>query len=173
MGTVYAFVTVLPGMPGDGKSTGTMTTGDTVLKKHDRDDAFRVLIVDDEKHFCFSASLALRQSGLDVKAAANGQEALEILVASREAGKNYDMVITDIVMPVMDGIELIDNMKKQNLEIPTLVITGFLDTEYREALQVRGVTNTLEKPFMPDLLIDMVKNIIHSKSDFNCSSLTA
>jgi YesN/AraC family two-component response regulator len=83
------------------------------------------------------------------------------------------MVITDIVMPVMDGIELIDSMKRQKLDIPTLVITGFLDTEYREALHVRGVTNTLEKPFMPNLLIDMVKNIISSKGDRDCSSLTA
>lgn len=143
------------------------------MKDKKKVDAFRVLIVDDEKHFCFSASLALRQSGLEVKAAGNGREALDILVASRDAGEDYDMVITDIVMPVMDGIELIDNMKEQNLKIPTLVITGFLDTEYREALQVRGVTNTLEKPFMPDLLIDMVKNIISSKSRRNCNSLTA
>lgn len=143
------------------------------MKKSIIDDALRVLIVDDEKHFCFSASLALRQSGLEVKAAGNGQEALDILTASRDAGKGYDMVITDIVMPVMDGIELIDNMKKHNLKIPTLVITGFLDTEYREALQVRGVTNTLEKPFMPDLLIDMVKNIIGRKDGGKCGSLKA
>ncbi len=125
----------------------------------------RVLLVDDESHFCFAASLALKQSGLDVSSASNGKEALEMLIASRDEENDFDMVITDIVMPVMDGIELIDSMKKQEFHIPTLVITGFLDIEYREALQIRGVNNTLEKPFLPRQLIETVEGIIKHKAN--------
>jgi len=141
------------------------------LKKFEQGNRSRVLLVDDESHFCFAASLALKKSGLDVTSVSNGKEALEMLVASRDEENGFDMVITDIMMPVMDGIELIDSMKKQELNIPTLVITGFLDIEYREALQIRGVNNTLEKPFLPRQLIETVKGIIRSKGEHASQSL--
>lgn len=136
--------------------------GDAALENLDTGRRYRVLLVDDESHFCFAAGLALRQSGMDVYSAGNGREALEMLIASREKQNPFDMIITDIVMPVMDGIELIDNMKRQDLNIPTLVITGFLDIEYREALQVRGINHTLEKPFLPRQLIEAVEGIIRN-----------
>ena len=123
---------------------------------------YRVLLVDDESHFCFAAGLALRQSGMDVYSAGNGVEALEMIIASKKKQKSFDMIITDIVMPVMDGIELIDNLKRQDLNIPTLVITGFLDIEYREALQIRGINHTLEKPFLPRQLIEAVQGIVRN-----------
>ena len=143
------------------------------MRNNNQRDECRVLIVDDEKHFCFSASLALKRAGLYVRTAANGRDALDVLVESRKSGEDFDMVITDIVMPVMDGIELIDKMKQENLDIPILVITGFLDTEYREALHVQGVSHTLEKPFMPDLLIERVKSILKNEGRGSTGRLTA
>lgn len=136
--------------------------GNAALENLDTGRRYRVLLVDDESHFCFAAGLALRQSGMDVYSAGNGQEALEMLISSREGQNPFDMIITDIVMPVMDGIELIDNMKRQDLNIPTLVITGFLDIEYREALQIRGINRTLEKPFLPRQLIEAVEGVIRN-----------
>jgi CheY-like chemotaxis protein len=125
----------------------------------------RILLVDDEEHFRFSARLALGRSGWEVDTAADGREAIEMLLKSEEEDKNYHLVITDIVMPVMDGIELVDQMKEHHIDLPILMITGFLDSEYREALQARGISHTLEKPFMPDLLKEMVRHIIFSDGD--------
>jgi len=136
--------------------------GNAALENLDTGRRYRVLLVDDESHFCFAAGLALRQSGMDVFSAGNGLEALEMIIASMEEKRPFDMIITDIVMPVMDGIELIDNLKRQDLNIPTLVITGFLDIEYREALQIRGINHTLEKPFLPRQLIEAVKGVIRN-----------
>jgi CheY-like chemotaxis protein len=138
------------------------------LTNTDLDTRCRILLVDDEEHFRFSATLALKSMGWLVDSAANGLEALEMLLKSRDAGEEYHLVITDILMPGMDGIELLDKMKENGLVVPTLVITGFLDSEYREALQARQISNTLEKPFMPDLLKDVIKGIFFNESDCNC-----
>jgi CheY-like chemotaxis protein len=121
---------------------------------------FRLLIADDAEAFLFSSSLALRASGYHVDTATDGISALERAAAAEEKGEPYDLIISDIVMPGYDGIELIDALLDKGIDIPVMVITGFLDSDYREALQTRGYPDALEKPFSPEELLSNVRRIL-------------
>lgn len=81
----------------------------------------RILIVDDEQHIQDMLSRNFRFEGYDVKTAGNGEEALEILRNHR-----IEVVISDIRMPVMDGIELLKRIHKDYQMVQVIIITGYV-----------------------------------------------
>jgi FixJ family two-component response regulator len=91
-------------------------------------------------------------------------------LTSPEAGEAFHIVITDIAMPGVDGIELIDSMKERNIHLPSMVISGFLDAGYREVLETRGISHILEKPFTPRLLIEITKDILRNEGISDCDN---
>lgn len=80
-----------------------------------------ILIVDDEQHIQDMLSRNFRFEGYDVKTAGNGEEALEILRNHR-----IEVVISDIRMPVMDGIELLKRIHKDYQMVQVIIITGYV-----------------------------------------------
>ncbi|MBF0329221.1 MAG: NAD(P)H-dependent oxidoreductase subunit E [Nitrospirae bacterium] len=117
-----------------------------------------ILVVDDEKIVLKSCEKVLAPEGYKVSTVASGREALDLLDKNR-----YDLIITDIKMPEMDGIEFIRQARKKNTDINIIVITGYPSQEsIREALSLR-IVDYLPKPFSPTILLDVVTRAMEMK----------
>lgn len=116
----------------------------------------RILFVDDESGFRFAAAVALRRGGYRVEEAADGTEALAKILSSRDAGDPFDLVVTDIRMPAMSGIELIDALVERGVRTAVCAITCFGDRSLLAELAGKGCTEHLEKPFDPEKLVAWV-----------------
>ncbi|OPX41420.1 MAG: two-component system response regulator [Desulfobacteraceae bacterium 4484_190.3] len=101
----------------------------------------RILIVDDEKDFVEMLSLRLKEMGEKVESAYSGQEALEVL-----AEKNIDVIILDIKMPGMDGIEVLKVVKKRFPLVEVILLTGHGTTETAVEGMKLGALDYLMKP---------------------------
>ena len=116
--------------------------------------AERILVVDDEDIIRESLSFILRKEKYEVEEAANGKIALEMLKES-----SYDLVITDLEMPVMKGIELLDELRKVNLQTNTIVITAYGSMETAIAALRSGASDYILKPVEFDELLIKVKKL--------------
>ncbi len=114
-----------------------------------------ILIVDDEKNYLTILTAILEEEGFEVLTALSGQEALEIQKTS-----DVDLVLTDMKMPVMDGIELLEHIKAIDPELPVVMMTahGTVDKAV-EAMQ-KGAYSYILKPFDNQRLIIYVKKAI-------------
>ena len=104
----------------------------------------RVLIADDEASMRMLVARAIAMDGHDTVTAEDGAEALEIL--SREAGK-FDLLLTDIQMPVMDGIALALSAARDYPDLTILLMTGFADQRGRTHGLNAIVHDVITKPF--------------------------
>jgi len=115
---------------------------------------YRILVVDDEEFMLYSLSKLLGLMGFETVTAGNGSAALNVLDSD-----SIDLVITDVNMPGMSGIELLKKIKQKNHEMPVIIITGF-GIEKAQAMAKDGKADGfLPKPFrMNDIrnLIDRV-----------------
>ena len=108
-----------------------------------------VLIVDDDSFMRSFVSLASQQLGYEVFAACNGAEALEML--EKNPGR-IGLVLTDVNMPVMDGLELVRALNSQSPVLPLAVMSGNFSPKVLAALEAEGVTRLMAKPFGLDQL---------------------
>lgn len=102
----------------------------------------RILAVDDEPHMRRLLEISLRQAGYQPIVAENGQEALRIL-----RDNNVDLVVSDLHMPVMDGLKLLETMRLDNIEIPVIIVTA--QGEIASAVQAMklGASDYILRPF--------------------------
>jgi two-component system NtrC family response regulator len=114
-----------------------------------------ILVVDDEKNYLLVLSAVLEEEGYEVLTTVSGLEALEIHKSS-----DLDLVLTDMKMPGMDGIELLDQIKAMDPELPVVMMTahGTVDKAV-EAMQ-KGAYSYILKPFDNERLILYVKKAI-------------
>ncbi|MGD8763612.1 MAG: response regulator, partial [Desulfobacteraceae bacterium] len=114
-----------------------------------------ILIVDDEKNYLTILTAILEEEGFEVLTALSGQEALDIRKTS-----DVDLVLTDMKMPVMDGIELLEHIKAIDPDLPVVMMTahGTVDKAV-EAMQ-KGAYSYILKPFDNERLIIYVKKAI-------------
>jgi CheY-like chemotaxis protein len=124
------------------------------------DAILRILLVDDEADFRYSASVALRQAGYEVVEAADGEEALERIQEFRRDGKGFDLLLTDLRMPFRCGLELLEGMKELRVDIPVIAMTGYCDDALRAELMRKGCIEFLEKPFEPSDLVKRVHRML-------------
>jgi NADH:ubiquinone oxidoreductase subunit E/ActR/RegA family two-component response regulator len=117
-----------------------------------------ILIVDDESIVLMSCKRILSPEGYEVDTATSAKDALSLL------DKNfYDLIITDIKMPEMDGIEFMKQVRAKNPDINIVVITGYPSQEsIKEALSLR-IIDYLPKPFSPNHLLEVAKNALQLK----------
>jgi DNA-binding NtrC family response regulator len=115
----------------------------------------KVLVVDDDGEMRLALDLTLRKAGYQCTSARDGQEALDLLRVDR-----FDLVITDLRMPRVDGIELLERMTAAAPRAPALVITahGTIDTAV-ESMK-KGAVDFLQKPFGPEVLLAKVKKAL-------------
>lgn len=116
-----------------------------------------ILVADDEYNARMGVSFTLRQwgDGCEVNVAENGLQALQYL---RE--RRYDLLITDIRMPLMNGIELLEALRKENIGVPTILLTGFAEFEYAQQGIRLGAVDYLLKPIQQEPLIQAVERAL-------------
>lgn len=118
-------------------------------------DNVSILVVDDEQIVIKSCERVLKSEGYTINTAANGQEAINILQK-----KDYDLVITDLKMPEVDGIDLIKWLKSSKPQTGIVVITGYPSQEtIKDALDL-GIVDYLPKPFTPAILTDVTSKAV-------------
>ena len=119
----------------------------------------RVLVVDDELNITELVSLGLRYEGFDVGAAGGGREALR---AIREF--KPELVILDVTMPDIDGLEVVRRMRAEGLWVPVIFLTARDATEDKIAGLTVGGDDYLAKPFSLDELIARVRAMVRRNS---------
>ncbi|MDH3740587.1 MAG: response regulator [Hyphomicrobiales bacterium] len=115
-----------------------------------------VLIAEDDPNFGPQLADMISQGGYACKLAADGQEALDCM-----SSDNIDILILDLKLPVIDGIEVYTQLKGSDRTVPTIIITG-QDDEHADTLQAIKdvkVTGILNKPFDPAILLDQLKKL--------------
>ena len=122
----------------------------------------RILLVDDEASFRFSASVALRKVGYEVIEAQDGEEALVRIQELRRTGGRIDLLLTDLRMPFLCGLELLEGMRQLGIDIPVIAMTGYCDNSLRADLKKKGGIEFMEKPFEPDDLVNRVRRMMES-----------
>ena len=114
-----------------------------------------ILLVEDEDMVRAVAERALTRNGYTVVTAANGEEGLEIL----EERQDFDMIVSDVVMPVMDGPAMVKEARKALPEIPVLFMSGYAEEQLRKSIDVANVA-FLPKPFSVQQLSQAVRDTL-------------
>ncbi len=116
-----------------------------------------ILVVDDEPNYLIILAEILRDEGFEVFTAQNGEKALEIARTT-----DLDLVLTDMQMPVMGGMELLRQVKTINRNLPVIMLTAYGEVEKAVAAMREGAFNYLTKPFKNDELIaNITKAVEH------------
>jgi two-component system, NtrC family, response regulator len=114
-----------------------------------------ILIVDDERNYPLILSAVLQEEGFETLTANSGQEALNILSES-----DVDLVLTDMKMPSMDGIELLERIKDKEPELPVIMMTAHGTVEKAVEAMQKGAYNYILKPFDNERLVIYVNKAI-------------
>ncbi len=114
----------------------------------------KILLAEDDRNLSRSIDILLTLDGHDVISVYNGEEALNKLCQQR-----YDLLITDIVMPQLSGVDLIDKIRKLNPGIPIMVVSGKLNDPLINQLESAGVQFILPKPINPSRFRKMVEKV--------------
>lgn len=120
-----------------------------------------ILVVDDESSIRSAAQAVLKSNGYEVFCAADGTEALAIFATN--AAKTA-AVITDLMMPYMDGVSLIRALRKMQPSLPIAASTGIGDKAQFAELKSVGVSTLLQKPYGADTLLRVIHDLIHPNS---------
>jgi len=123
----------------------------------------RVLVVDDEENIRKLVRMSLTKAGYDVEEAENGEEA-EKIIRAKDNPLMLDVILCDIRMPKVNGIEAIAFFQKQFPSVPIVVITGFPDTEMAVNLLKQGVMDYVAKPIDSDKLLDVVSKAMAKRT---------
>ena len=117
----------------------------------------KALVVDDEIHIVQVVAIKLRNNGFDVTTAENGAVALDIAKQEKP-----DIIVTDFQMPVMTGLELVENLRKdpetENIPVIMLTARGFaIEEDKRNELKISAC---LSKPFSPREVLQTIEDMI-------------
>lgn len=114
-----------------------------------------ILIVDDEKNYTLILSAILEEEGFETLTANSGNDAVNIL-----ENADIDLVITDMKMPGMDGIELLESIKEKDPDLPVIMMTAYGTVEKAVEAMQKGAYNYILKPFENENLIIYVNKAI-------------
>jgi len=116
-----------------------------------------ILAVDDSASMRQMVSFTLKGAGYDVKEACDGSEALNIAKTQK-----FDLVLSDVNMPVMDGIQFVTELRKlgEYKFVPVLMLTTESSGDTKMAGKKAGATGWIVKPFNPDQLLNTIKKVL-------------
>jgi len=126
----------------------------------------KIMVVDDEEDVRETLRLQLEAENYNVIEAGDGEEAIKLL-RSEDNLMNCGLILCDIRMPKVNGIEYIDYLKEQAPGIPVVVITGYPDTELAVGLMNKGVKDYLVKPVESEKLMKVVNKLVAEGKDFD------
>lgn len=118
----------------------------------------QILVVDDSESIREVVTFSLEKAGHKVNSAENGREAIKFL----EWNSGIDLIITDLHMPVMDGIEFIKKVRKMEeySYIPILFLTTESQLQRKNEAREAGASGWLVKPFVPEHLLTAISKLV-------------
>lgn len=111
----------------------------------------RILVIDDEEIVRVCCKRALVDEGYEVDVTSSGKEGLALFNRQK-----YDLVLVDLKMPHMEGMEVLANIKRGAPDQKVIIVTGYMPLEPAEEPPFFGAAYYLEKPFAPDVLMNMI-----------------
>ncbi len=126
----------------------------------------KILVIDDEEDVREVLRIHLESAKYNVIEAENGEEAVKLM----KSGSNLlqvGLILCDIRMPKVNGIEAIDYLKENAPSIPIIVITGYPDSDLAVSLLKKGVKDYLVKPVEKEKLLGKVKEVLSGEQEFN------
>ncbi len=122
-----------------------------------KDDQTHILVAEDEEHLLGTMAFILKMEGFSVSTAVNGREAMEIILTAKESTNPVKLLISDVGMPIMGGLELMDELKKTDLGLPTLILSGYQDEKTKDEFLRRGCIEYFIKPFETNNLLGCIR----------------
>ncbi len=119
----------------------------------------KIMIVDDEKDVREAIKLQLEGKPFQILEAENGEEAIRVINEGDHL-VNVGLILCDIRMPKVNGVECIDYLKKEAPGIPIVVITAFPDAELANSLLKKGIAEYLVKPVNREKLVNTVDKLV-------------
>ena len=152
-----------------GKGTTFTVTLDLPIADQQRADmkfdAMDVLLVDDDEVLLQTGTDTLESLGFSVEQAESGLEALGMIKHREGTGKNYDIVIVDLKMPDIDGIETIRRIRSEvKTKIPVLLISAYSWSDVESEAKEAGVSGFLTKPLFRSTLYDKISEILGTET---------
>ena len=126
----------------------------------------KILIIDDEEDVREVLRIHLESANYNVIEAENGEEGIALM----KSGANLlqvGLIICDIRMPKVNGVEAIDFLKENAPSIPIMVVTGYPDSELAVSLLKKGVKDYLVKPVEKEKLLAKVKDALSAEQEFD------
>lgn len=118
----------------------------------------RILAVDDQRYFRELIESLLEDAGYEVQTASSGEDALHVLEL-----EDFDIILTDLVMPGIDGSELIGKIKERRPHQDVVMVTGVVDVKIAVDAMKQGAVDYILKPFDRDALIDSIEKILKQR----------
>jgi len=117
----------------------------------------KIIFVEDDTDVRRSITLMLRSRGFSVEAYRSGFELL-----SNRIVPNADCLLIDYIMPRIDGLDLLRQLRTKGLLAPALLITGFVSTTLNKRAQTAGYADVIEKPPPERLLVEKIQNLLRT-----------
>ena len=115
----------------------------------------RVLVIDDEPSFVEMLDSIFRESGYDVHAFSDPREAVKYVI-----NNEVDVVFTDVMMPDMNGVEVLDAVRKIDAEVPVIFVTGGCSREDLIKAIELGVFSVIEKPWRLEAILNLAEKAV-------------
>jgi len=118
----------------------------------------RVLLADDEKVYVESLAKVLRRRGFDVVAVLDGSSAMDAAT-----GAEFDVIVLDLRMPGMDGLAVLQTIRRSDTLTPVLLLTGHADLEHTTKALKSGAADVLMKPCPVETLVSAIEDASERK----------
>jgi PAS domain S-box-containing protein len=116
-----------------------------------------VLIVEDEKNLLALVETVLKRNGYEAFTAVHGEQAVDVYRRHKE---EIDLVLLDLGLPIMDGREVYDALKRENPHVTVVISTGYVDPDVRIDLVKRGVNGFIQKPLTPQAVLQKIRSVL-------------
>ncbi len=121
----------------------------------------KILYVEDEKYMALAVAQILKKNNYSVDLAYDGENGLDLALSGL-----YDIVILDIMLPKVGGIEILQQMRKKGLEIPVILLTAKGETDDKVSGLDNGADDYLAKPFQTEELLARLRALARRKGQF-------
>src|SRR3954471_13336810 len=118
----------------------------------------RVLVVDDDREICDYMETFLNKDGLEVKTLSDPEK-----VADEVKNGGYHMVVLDLMMPKLDGVEVLSRIRKVDSDVAVVIFTGYPSLESAVQSMKLDAVDYLKKPFDPDEFREVVSRVMRKK----------
>ncbi len=129
-------------------------------ERTERTERIRILLVDDEAAITANLAPFLERSGFAVAVAVDGDEALRRVMAAPPEGQAPDAIVLDVLMPKLDGREVLRRVRQAGVWIPVILLTQVGDSTERAMALEEGADDYLNKPFDPHELVARLRSVL-------------